>query len=109
MSKHTPGPWFAVGAWVEIQYDEIADICTTNPGDFGQAFLRRDYDESCANARLIAAAPDLLEALEGLIDACGNLRPDLRTVQGMRDMMTNLLEATDAGRSTIAKATGATA
>jgi hypothetical protein len=30
----------------------------------------RTYQETYANARLIAAAPDLLEATEDLLDAC---------------------------------------
>jgi len=28
MSKHTPGPWFAVGAQVETENDSVPDICT---------------------------------------------------------------------------------
>jgi hypothetical protein len=63
MSKHTPGPWYGVGAWVEVEDDGVADICSCNPDDFAQGHLGRNYDEMCANARLIAAAPDMLEAL----------------------------------------------
>lgn len=33
-----------------------------------------DDDESVANARLIAAAPDLLAALEGMLTACSHQR-----------------------------------
>lgn len=63
MSKHTPGPWYGVGAWVEVEDDKVADICSCNPADIDQGHLGRSYDEICANARLIAAAPDMLEAL----------------------------------------------
>lgn len=70
-SKHTPtpGPWIAVGPWVEHPRDTIADICTCNPANFGQSQLTRSDEEQCANARLIAAAPDMLEALRQLYEA----------------------------------------
>ena len=61
--KHTPGPWhhgqknkrsvFGKDGW------RVADC--------GTAFSKSD-DEMEANARLIAAAPDLLEALKELRD-----------------------------------------
>ena len=65
-AKHTPGPWFAVGYQVEIESETVADICTTNANLFGQGALHDDA-RSMANARLIAAAPDLLAALEALV------------------------------------------
>ena len=61
--NHTPGPWFSVGAWVEHEDDEVPDICTCNPEDLGQGHLKRSYEEMCANAKLIAAAPEMLDAL----------------------------------------------
>lgn len=61
MTKHTPGPWYGVGAWVEHPDDDTPDICNCNPGSMGQD--GRSYKEMCANATLIAAAPDLLAAL----------------------------------------------
>lgn len=73
MTKHTPGPW------VVHEGDEI-DIRSANPADLAQAPIYYciaenigghvhgenfdDYSEVEANARLIAAAPELLEALE---------------------------------------------
>jgi hypothetical protein len=62
-AKHTPGPWFAVGYQVEIESETVADICTTNANLFGQGGLHDDA-RAMANARLIAAAPDMLEMLE---------------------------------------------
>ena len=67
MSKHTPGPWtpeFGEAYRVRSQQDggQIA-IMMNLKGQFGLAG-RRSGDEVAANARLIAAAPDLLEALE---------------------------------------------
>jgi len=64
MSKHTPGPWFAVGAQVEIEDDSVPDICTCDPQMMRQSHLDWHPRTVEANARLIAAAPELLEALE---------------------------------------------
>ena len=61
-AKHTPGPWIAVGGWVEHPDDDIPDICVCDPACFAQG--DRSDAEMCANARLIAAAPELLKALQ---------------------------------------------
>jgi hypothetical protein len=61
--RHTPGPWFAVGYQVEIESETVADICTTNAHLFGQPGLHDDA-RAMANARLIAAAPEMLKMLE---------------------------------------------
>ncbi len=65
MSKHTPGPWKA-------HFEEAYFV--TGP-DLGRVAMmmnlkgalglggRRSGDESAANCRLIAAAPEMLEAL----------------------------------------------
>jgi hypothetical protein len=66
MSGHTRGQWIAVGAWVEHPDDDVADICSCDPETIGQGKLGRGYSEICANARLIAAAPDLLEVCRRL-------------------------------------------
>jgi hypothetical protein len=63
-AKHTSGEWIAVGPWVEHPNDTTADICSCDPRNFGQQGLNRSDEEQCANARLIAAAPDMLEALK---------------------------------------------
>ena len=62
IAKHTPGPWFAVGYQVEIESETVADICTTNAHLFGQGGLHDDA-RAMANARLIAAAPEMLRLL----------------------------------------------
>jgi hypothetical protein len=71
MSKHTPGPWFVDKAPSTLGgngfsvhgHGGAAMICTAFPGG------STDRIESVAeaNARLIAAAPDLLDALQGLV------------------------------------------
>ena len=67
MSKHTPGRWHAVGGWVEVEDFDIADICTCHPEDFWQGHLKRSDKEIMANARLIAAAPEMLKVLKYLV------------------------------------------
>ena len=61
MSKHTKGPWKAVRTvapkgWVIGREDGLYDIAIVRDGSA--------LEDNQANARLIAAAPDLLEALE---------------------------------------------
>lgn len=71
MSKHTPGPWSERnGRIFQIDREEltIADVARAFDGDY-----------SPSNARLIAAAPDLLEALEYAIKQV----PELATVPGI--------------------------
>lgn len=80
--KHTPGPW-----WSEGEYDEdecgCAIIaantdCGPLPGNptrgmvaWASELLPERADECIANARLIAAAPEMLEALKKARDALG--------------------------------------
>ena len=67
MSKHTAGPWFAIrnDHYWEVNIEDrryapsVANTCDTE--------VREGSDISEANARLIAAAPELLEALEAII------------------------------------------
>jgi hypothetical protein len=89
--KHTPGPWKA-------HFEEAYFV--TGP-DLGRVAMmmnlkgalglagRRSGEESAANCRLIAAAPDLLEALLGVLRVA-----DRKTVEF------------DAARAAIAKAGG---
>lgn len=81
MSKHTPGPW----GLDNIRRDSASGITTMDIRGPGRprgpsqrpyrdvvAEIRTDWgthDEVDANGRLIAAAPDLLDALEALLAA----------------------------------------
>lgn len=76
-SKHTPGPWAVedpmgreVGLWIVQQgletYDWACIAMVTADND--TAGRKITYTEQQANARLIAAAPDLLEALALLLE-----------------------------------------
>ena len=65
MGKHTQGPWKALklhakgnqGRWIVNSVTDYVCLCDAIPG--------LDFNE--ANARLIAAAPELLEALKTII------------------------------------------
>ena len=69
MSKHTPGPWTANKP---TQSNGRAEV-HAGPMLVAQAFnwlLDAEGDEQCwADARLIAAAPDLLAALNDMLNA----------------------------------------
>jgi hypothetical protein len=59
--KHTPGPWRTNGSFNVECNPETLYLVRNNTGGSKAGELR-------ANANLIASAPDLLEALEMLID-----------------------------------------
>lgn len=86
MIAHTPGPWVAVvgGADGKVRCSD------------GRYFLVGDliyHEDNKANARLIAAAPDLLAALKGL------LAPEPGGVYATNDVI-------DAARAAVAQAEG---
>lgn len=103
--KYTQGPWKAKFGKAALNSDNlnaggiignddvnqvVAEIC--NVYDFEMVETERiDFDTMYANAALIAAAPDLLEALEVIL-GFGNTGEDMR-------------EAKDIARAAIAKAT----
>ncbi len=61
MSKHTPGPWYIQDDLIRGDYGYVADI---NGGLINEA-----------NARLIAAAPELLAALQIAHEEMVDLQP----------------------------------
>ena len=56
MSKHTPGPW-------KITHTALNGYRVSDSTGWGVAVVLKDTNDD-ANARLIAAAPQMLEALE---------------------------------------------
>lgn len=64
MSKHTPGPWA-----IEKESESHSIVNRSFEGDeWCIAEVYKQTDMAIANANLIAAAPDLLEALNKLLD-----------------------------------------
>lgn len=89
MSKHTPGPW---------TNDVMVSLTETHEAGLNIGFLNtvnpQRRAEAQANARLIAAAPELLEALQAITDLYD-------TDEGCRSTPEYI-----AARAAIAKATG---
>lgn len=78
MSKHTPGPWRVVNAgphWNNTaipNYRVVRTPAPSGPNGYdvawsadGELVVEHVYEE--ADAHLIAAAPELLEALKGVV------------------------------------------
>jgi len=59
---HTPGPWTVSGNEINVK-DKDGDFVATTLKYDEAVGTQQDYD----NAKLIAAAPDLLAALESMI------------------------------------------
>ena len=91
MSKHTPGPWSFYDDSNDGKTNRIEIVAV------GKTVARIYHSvpaEDLPNARLIAAAPDLLEALKDMLD-------------GHEDACTGYGEgAAEKARAAIAKATG---
>ncbi|TKY81063.1 hypothetical protein R0L47_13540 [Pectobacterium polonicum] len=75
MGKHTPGPWFVNGK-ESIKVTGNMNVIQTHSSDglgyhvayaSGWVDDKETAEEARCNANLIASAPDLLEALEGII------------------------------------------
>jgi len=69
MGKHTPGPWEIGG--VKTSKKEIVGLCIFGPKEEAIVLVGKKglMDGGEANARLIAAAPELLEALKECLKA----------------------------------------
>ena len=92
-TKHTPGPW----VW-DSHYDDLRPLWYSEMSQ-GCGYLSWDNDETRdANAHLIAAAPDLLEALIEL----------LQVQDGVPMTGIDATRRSDLARAAIAKAKGQT-
>lgn len=85
MSKHTPGPWHTqhVHPYTHIKSDKNPMIAVV------RSVLTDSRQEFEANAHLIAAAPEMLEALEmmlGILTVAG-IAADTEAVQHLRSVI----------------------
>ena len=91
-SKHTRGPWHAGGYMDQIVFNDkgfAVASCTVYHG-------KELAGTSAANARLIAAAPDLLAALEaalGALDECDRFKPGLVDINVIVDVREAIAKA----------------
>lgn len=88
LSEHTPGPWKAdIRTGIAVVYHDDENNCLMGDEDnvicawHGERVVGDDDlprwrmdEEDIANARLIAAAPELLEALEALLKSLPGTR-----------------------------------
>lgn len=99
-AKHTPGPWWDTESGVR---DRGGYICHTRPAqrypDQDERF-EKETQERAANKRLIAAAPDLLEACQAII------KYDEGDPDDCAALMLDYASAVEAARAAIGKATG---
>lgn len=69
MSKHTPGPWFIFGNGHCVGGPAIAPLGESQTAGIAMCSMsKRHTDECVANAKLIAAAPELLRVLREALD-----------------------------------------
>ena len=100
-AKHTPGPWAYHNTPTPFIYVnagglQICQIYTSTA--HGQSM-----GEQFANARLIAAAPELLDALVALLGVAPSKAPGAGLIVGAEEKHANALQA---ARAAIKKATG---
>ena len=101
-AKHTPGPWNIGSSDLPVSRMSIhckghKDSChSTVALMVSRGAIGISHDEEFANARLIAAAPDLLKALEDCVAVMD------RELAGLKVIQPEL----SAARAAIAKATG---
>ena len=78
MSKHTPGPWHVGGPNKCTIYDKHGQRLANS---FEGVMATQRTDSECeANARLIAAAPELLDALVNLLPLISPLKAEIQQV-----------------------------
>jgi hypothetical protein len=77
MNKHTPAPWHKDAMGNGVSESKNKQVCRRPIGK--KTLVGQNWE---ANAQLIAAAPDLLEALKAAARAITELQYDHNTCQG---------------------------
>lgn len=114
-AQHTPGPWHQCATHVYSKVEKGANICTVSEpcssGMVGFSALSAgspDFDEAMANARLISAAPELLEALTKLRSIHSEKPPAIDDNKAHTDYCLRIIAAEEQADAAIAKATEGT-
>ena len=97
--KHTPKPWFPT------DIDGVYCVSTEPHNVLFEHVSGYDREERVANVTLAAAAPELLESLEYLLELTRNT-PEAITSRGFSTTNGDLLREQARAASAIAKATG---
>lgn len=95
-TTHTPGPWMADSHYPSVSAPTSPNLSLCNDHAIPMS-------ERIANARLIAAAPDLLAALEAIFGIALDGKSHFHSAELIRVMGK---ERFDAARAALAKATG---
>ena len=115
-AKHTPGPWFTntAGSAKRGEPFKITEIYVYAPYTQDDTAICADVidpvtqEPSEANARLIAASPELLDALTRLANAAFARDTTMGDQCSLFAAQAELRDATKVAREAIAKATGVT-
>lgn len=112
-AKHTPGPWEIDFSKTGYPYAiKAPNEDNHKAGRVGISVLRwasftmPSSAEALANARLIAAAPELLEALRGALKALDAIGDEMTVGERYTNAGQYLLDSLAPARAAIAKATG---
>ncbi len=99
MKQHTQGEWVVSETYLDGCLTVIAKVTAPEKKNIICDIWGMDTEEGRANAKLIAAAPELLEALEYLLKGVNDL-PPLTAISGV------LTQQCKEAESAIKKATG---
>jgi hypothetical protein len=92
-TKFTPGPWAWRGKPGRAQLASAHDTVIDYAGYEGMWFAAYDEEADAANAALIAAAPTLYAALDGLLDRCIKELADPQDVEEVANALAALAAA----------------
>ena len=102
MNKHTPGPWWTTDHGIRDVGGYIAHTNSVQRYEGQDERYAREVAQRDADKRLLAAAPDLLEALEAL----AGLYPSSEEMNESDDYSVTEIDWVEIARAAIAKATG---
>ena len=85
-AQHTPGPWKTVSVYADFEVRTAEDALV--------AVVTPVRCESTENARLIAAAPDLLAACKAMLACCYDLERNDETLSAVKTTMYAIAKAT---------------
>lgn len=105
-SSHTPGPWEIVDSYCDPNTSWT--LRQFNGGKLGLYIgsVDKSIPSSSANARLIAAAPELLEALEAMLDIAVPDRANIRPHEDCGCYSCRAYNVIEQARAAIARAKG---